>query len=119
MADPFLVDTQQVQISSGQSLSGQVNLGGKTLVGVFLPSGWTTAGLTFQASPDGGTTFGELQDATAAAVSISSVAAGIYVALDPTKWRGINCIKVRSGTSGAPVNQVSTVQLTLVQRFIF
>src|SRR5260370_1398523 len=106
MADPFVVDVVNAVIQAAGNLSPQVNLGGKTLVGIFLPSNWTAAGLSFQASPDGGGTFAELEDATAAAVAVSSItagAAGMYVAIDPAKWRGINCIKVRSGLVGAPV----------------
>lgn len=119
MADPFFDDVVVATIQSGTALSPQTNLGGKTLIGIFLPANWTTASLSFQASPDGGATFGELVDASAAAIAISSVAAGIFVTLDPTKWRGINCIKVRSGTSGAPANQAATVALQLVTRFVF
>src|SRR5262245_1418692 len=122
MADPFLIDVVNAPIGSGQSLSGQINLGGKTLVGIFLPSGWTTAGLSFQASPDGGATFAELDDTTAAAITVSSVtvgANGMFIAVDPTKWRGINCIKVRSGTVGAAVNQGSAVTVQLLTRFVF
>lgn len=119
MADPFVVDIVPAVIGAGAALSAQVNLGQKTLVGIFLPSGWTTASLSFQASPDGGATFGELLDSAAAAIAVSSVAAGNYITLDPAKWRGINCIKVRSGTAGAPTNQVSQVSVSLVTRFVF
>ena len=45
-----------VTISNGQSLSPQANLGNKLLVGIQMPAVWTAAALTFQASPDGGTT---------------------------------------------------------------
>lgn len=121
MADPFVRDTVSAVIPAGASLSAQVNLGGKTLVGIVLPANWTTASLSFQASGDGGATFGELDDATAAAIAVSSITGGavVSVAVDPTKWRGINCIKVRSGTAGAPVNQTNTVTLSLLTRFVF
>lgn len=122
MADPYRIDSIPAAIAQGASLSGQVNIGGKTLVGIAIPAGWTTAGLTFQESGDGGTTFGELLDETDTAKSVSSITGGAYtvIAVDPTKWRGINCIKVRSGTVGTPVNQSNTggVTLTLLTRFI-
>lgn len=103
-------------IQSGQSLSAAVSIGDKILVGLIIPAAWTTAGVTFQASGDGGTTFGELVDATATAIAVSSIAGGAYtvVALDPTKLRGINRLKVRSGTVGTPVAQGSTVNVTLL-----
>lgn len=108
-------------IAAAQALSGQVNLGAKTLVGIFVPAAWTTAGMSFQASADGGLTFGELVDQTATAIAVSSITGGaaVFIAFDPTKLRGVNCIKVRSGTAGAPVNQVSQVTLELVLRSIF
>ena len=87
MADPFLIDSIPVAIAAGQSLSAQINIGGKTLVAIAIPSNWTTASLSFQASGDGGTTFGELLDETATAKTISSVTGGAYtvIAVDPTK----------------------------------
>lgn len=121
MADPFVVDTVITQIAAASALSPQANIGQKTLVGIFIPANWTTASLSFQASPDGGVTFAELDDATATAIAIASVTGGaaLYVTLDPTKWRGIQCIKVRSGTAAAPVNQTNTVNLSLLTRFVF
>src|SRR5579872_177087 len=121
MADPYLIDAISVAIPAGAGgLSGAVGLGGKTLVGIVFPAAWVTAGLSFQASGDGGQTFGELLDETATAKSVSSVTGGAYsvVAVDPTKWRGINEIKVRSGTSGAPVNQTGSPTLQLLVRFV-
>jgi hypothetical protein len=121
MADPYLIDVIPVPIAAGVTgLSGVIGLGGKTLVGIILPVAWVTAGLSFQASGDGGVTFGELLDETATARSVSSVTGGVYtvIAVDPTKWRGINCIKVRSGTSGAPVNQTGAPTLQLLVRFV-
>jgi hypothetical protein len=103
-----------VTISSGSSLSAPVPLGEFVLTGIAMPAAWDAAGLTFQVSADGGTTWGEMQS-TSAAVSYTA-AAGQYIAIDPTFWRGINMIKVRSGTSGSPVNQTADRILTLVTR---
>lgn len=121
MADPYLIDALPVAIPAGAAgISAAIGLGGKTLVGVVIPAAWVTAGISFQASGDGGTTFGELLDETATARSISSVTGGAYtvIAVDPTKWRGINEIKVRSGTSGSPVNQTGAPTLLLLVRFV-
>ena len=85
------------------SSSGAVPIGAKTLCGIVMPSAWTSAGLSFQVSVDGGTTWLELQS-TSAAVSYTA-AASQYIQFDPAPWRGINMIKVRSGTLGAPVAQ--------------
>jgi hypothetical protein len=121
MADPYLIDAIPVAIPAGATgLSAAVGLGGKTLVGIVIPVAWVTAAISFQASGDGGQTFGELMDETPAARSIGSITGGVYtvIAVDPTKWRGINQIKVRSGPSGAAVNQTGAPTLLLLLRFI-
>jgi hypothetical protein len=118
------VDTVQATIAAGAALSAQVNLGKKTLVAIVMPAAWTAADLTFQSSPNGGASFGELYYAdgvstdAAAEMQIHAPAAGQFIVLDPTKWRGVNCLTVRSGTSAAPVNQVAQAVLTLVIRGI-
>jgi hypothetical protein len=120
MADPYRIDSIPAAIAAGASLSAQVNIGGKTLTAIAVPTNWTTASLSFQGSGDGGATFGELLDEAAAAKSITSVSGGAYavIAVDPTKWRGITCIKVRSGTAATPVNQANGVTLQLLTRFV-
>ncbi len=99
-------------IASGQSLSGEVDIGNKLLVGIWMPSGWDAAAMTFQVSPDGGTTWLELQSASA--VVSYTVAAGQFIGVDPTIWRGVMSLKVRSGTFGAPVNQTANRTITLI-----
>jgi hypothetical protein len=111
------IEIQTATIANGASLSAEVALGEKTLVGIVMPAAWDAAGLTFQASQDD-VTFSELQDGSGAAISFT-VSAGIFVAVDPTRWRGITGIKVRSGTSGAPVNQTAQRTIQLITRTIY
>jgi hypothetical protein len=111
------IEIQTATIGAGASLSAEVGLGEKTLVGIVMPAGWDAASLTFQASPDD-VNFPELYDGAGNAVSFT-VAAGQFIAVDPTRWRGVTAIKVRSGTSGAPVNQTAARTLTLVTRTIY
>lgn len=106
-----------ILIANGTSLSAQINLGAKTLVGIIMPAAWTAAALTFQSSGDGGQTFQELQDGAGAAVTVTANQA-TNIQLDPTKWRGANCLKVRSGTTGTPVNQGADRTLQLVVRSV-
>jgi hypothetical protein len=101
-----------VTISNGTSLSPPVGLGDGTLVGIAMPAGWDAAGLSFQVSIDGGVTFLEMQSSSAA-VSFAA-AAGQFIAVDPAIWRGVNQIKVRSGTAASPVNQTADRALTLI-----
>ncbi len=118
MSSLYSVEIVNATIASGASLSAQVNIGDRQLCGIYVPTGWTTAVITFQASPDGGITFGELVDIAATAISVSSITADKFVALDPARFRCVNCIKVRSGTSGAAVNQGSDVTLKLLTRYV-
>lgn len=113
---PFPNSTS-VTIASGTALSPAITLGDKQLTGIGMPAGWDAAALTFQVSVDGGTTFLEMQGA--AAVISYAAAANQYVAVDPTLWRGVTTIKVRSGTTGSPVNQTADRILTLLTKPAF
>jgi hypothetical protein len=116
---------QPVEIAEGAALSAAVNLGETTLLGIVLPANWTAAGLSFQASPDGGTTWCELFDyATGAAIAVPAVtppsdSLGVFVAVDPAKLRGVGTLIIRSGTEASPVNQTNAVTLTIISRNVF
>lgn len=111
MALPINLSQIQVTISSGTAVSPAVGLGAGTLVGIAMPGGWDTAGLTFQASPDGAT-FLNVQGASAELTY--AAAAGEWIAVDPALWRGINEMKIRSGTGSVPVNQTADRIITLI-----
>jgi hypothetical protein len=109
--------TQTAIIPAGQALSAAVPLGENQLHGILLPSVWTTANLTFQISIDGSNYF-EMYDDAGNEVTVQA-AASRYCSLDPTRWRSINGIIVRSGTSASPVNQVAQASISLMTRSIF
>lgn len=91
-------------IAEGESLSSSVNLdAGYTLVAISMPAAWTAAPLTFQASRYG-STFVDLFDADGVEVQVAA-AANRYIVLDPALWVGVWYLKLRSGTSSAPVAQ--------------
>lgn len=106
------VEKIDATILNGASLSDQVNLGAKTLVGIAMPAAWTAAALTFQISIDDGATWLNMQ--TSSAELSYTAAASQYVAIDPALWRGVTAVKVRSGTSGAAVNQAADRTVSLV-----
>jgi hypothetical protein len=106
VAFPLNLDDYQAVIAAGQSLSGPVLMGADTLVAISMPSSWVNASLTFQASPDGGTTWQELYDGAGNALS----------GLPSYVWRGINALQVRSGTLAAPVVQTAGATITLIGR---
>lgn len=115
MALPIDIEVIDAAIAGGVSLSPEVPLGAKTLVGVAMPAAWTAASITFQVSPDGGTTWLDLVDSSGSEVAITA-SANQFVQIDPAVWRGINMVKVRSGTSSAPVNQGADALVGLVVR---
>lgn len=101
-----------VPFIAGASLSDAIDLRTARLIGLWIPAGFSGALLTFQSSADGAT-FGELNDDTGASVSIT-IAAGTFVIITkPSQWLGVRWLKVRSGTSGAPVAQAAAAIVVL------
>lgn len=89
-------------IANGASLSDSVSVGNGEVVGLIVPT-FTSAALTFQGSDDD-TTFKDVHDSAGAEVSIpANTGDRAYQA--PASLKGFAYIKVRSGTSGTPVNQ--------------
>lgn len=113
---PPRVDWTTATIANGQSLSGAVDLGGRVVAGIVMPDTWTAAGLTLQASVDG-VTYADVYDSGGDEVEIAADAA-VFIALDPSLFAGMRFLKIRSGTSGTPVNQGGARILTLSLREI-
>jgi hypothetical protein len=97
-------------IASGQSLTGAINLDRNTLGAVGIPDPWTAADLTFQASMDG-TTFFDMRNAAGVELQVP-VTAGDWISFDLEDFAAPLEIKIRSGTSGTPVNQGADRVLT-------
>ncbi len=102
-------------IAAGASLSGEVDLGACTLCGIVLPAALNTGNLSFQVSVDGGLTWNELAMAIGGYISYP-MGNSLYLAVDPTLWRGINAVKVRTGAAASPVVQAAQVIITLIAR---
>ncbi|QEX18501.1 hypothetical protein FRZ44_38080 [Hypericibacter terrae] len=109
-------DTVTATVANGESLSDVVDLGGMSLTGIVMPADWDAADLTFQASPTGvGASFADLYDAAGTEITVSA-AASIAIAIEPAAWAGLRYLKIRSGTSGSPVNQGADRALVLLVR---
>lgn len=117
---PDKLETIQVTIVTTTSLSGPVDLNGLAPVALQMPATWTTANLTLQGSPDC-STYNNVYDMYGTEYTITA-GASRYIVLKPGDFAGFKCLKVRSGTSGTPVNQVgaedSTRLLTLMLRVL-
>lgn len=93
-------------IASGQSLSaGSADVTGYTPVGLWTPSAWTAAAITFLASRDDGANFADVFDATLGEVTIPSAliptGAARRFTLDPRQFLGVRRLQIRSGTTGS------------------
>ena len=97
------LDTADAVIANGASLSPAIDLSGTVIVGFVMPASWTAAVLTFQVSDDN-VTFNDLYNESGTEISLT-VAAARFVRLNPAEWAAIRYLKVRSGTTGSPVNQ--------------
>jgi hypothetical protein len=103
----------QATIASGQSLSAAIDLAADRLHRIALPAAWTAASLTFQVSSGAG--FNDLYTADGEyTLPASAVAAGRSIVIDPAVFYGVRHLKVRSGTSAAPVAQAADRSMSLV-----
>lgn len=102
-------------IANGASLSGAVDLGTVRPARLIMPAAWTAAAISFDTSSDG-VTFGPLYDQYGTEVSIASGVALInrQIILDPTLFMSVRHLKVRSGLSGATVNQGGSRDIIVV-----
>lgn len=112
MAEPFPSgispkNNRQVTVTVGQTVSGAVDLKGDTVIGIYVPTGFSGSVITFQASPDGVTYFA-VNDETGGAISIP-VTAGTFVKVDPSYLAGVRFLKLVSGTAQATADSVITL----------
>lgn len=85
-------------IANGQTTSDVINLSSCVLVGVYLPAVFTGVALTFLACNTAGGTFVSVRDGAGAAIS-KVVAQAQYITLDQNQFRGINFLKIVSGSA--------------------
>lgn len=113
-----------VAIESGSSLSDAARINypvgpasqgvRETLVAIIMPSSWTTASITVQASNDD-VNYANVYNVDGAELTIDA-AASRWIAIDPADFAGMSSIKLRSGTAGTPVNQDAYRLISLVYR---
>jgi hypothetical protein len=85
-------------IASGDTASGEVDLGGTVIVGLQIPTAFTGTTLKFSVSTASGGTFQTLTDGAGNDVS-KTIASSKYVGIDPTLLRGMRFVKVVSGST--------------------
>ncbi|MDD3182484.1 MAG: hypothetical protein PHD48_06765 [Alphaproteobacteria bacterium] len=103
-----------VEIEAGSAITGAINLGGLRLFGIIIPTEWSNANLTFQMSPDAGATWVNVMDQNGSEV-LAMAGTSRCIVLDPMQFVAFQHLRLRSGTSAAPVSQsvLRTVSLLL------
>lgn len=99
-------------ISSGESLSGALDLGVYRLVGISTPSTLEPSTLTFQASVDG-ITWNNIYTSVGVETSISC-STSRRIILSPADFYGIRYIKVRGGTAASPTTVAADRVIKLI-----
>lgn len=113
---------KNVLIRSGQSLSDPIDIEGFNVIGIIIPYDWGTANITFQAAPLDGPIFYDVFQASGDEFSLVAVP-GKYIPIGSqidydsgsnSPLARLNNLRIRSGTSAAPVNQSAQQVIGLV-----
>ena len=114
-APPAPQGATTVTILDTESLSGVADLRAIGVpVGLQMDAAWDTNAVTFQGSYDG-VVYTDLR-LSGVEVALAGVVASSMEALDPYSFMACRYLKVRSGTSGAPVNQVGDTIVTVIAK---
>jgi hypothetical protein len=92
-------------ITAGTSQSDILAVGGLQLLDLVVPAPWDAANITLLGSLDG-ITFFPIHDAAGAEVTLTA-AAGRVVRFPAEFFVGVAFLRLRSGTTAAPVNQTA------------
>jgi len=101
-------------IANGASLSGALDLDGRTPVALLMPAAWTAADVTFQESFDNSTFYNVFT--TAGGELTLTVDVDQAIIIDPVNLAGARYLKVRSGTAAAAQNQGAARTIGVVVR---
>ena len=89
-------------------------------VGLWTPASWTSAAISFLVSRDGGANFVDAFDDLGVEISIPAAsiptAAARRFAINPRLFLGVTNLRIRSGLTGAGVNQGAERTLVLITR---
>ena len=106
--------TTTVDIDSNVAVGDSINLADDRLIAIIMPSAWTTAALTFQASLGNGVWYNVYKEE---GTELSYAAAtSRWIIVKPTDFAGMKYLKIRSGTSGTPVSQADDRSIGIVKR---
>lgn len=113
---PYNHQILPVTIANGTSQASMVNLHGRRLAAIYMPSAWTAAAITFLAATTPDATALSVVDDGGTEISLT-VAVDQFVVLTGTDAEALKACQnlvVRSGTNATPVNQGADRTLYLV-----
>lgn len=104
MAKEIELNLLTATIAISTSLSDAIDMSGWSIISIGIPAAWTAASLTFEGSVDG-TTFKDiyLKDGTELTATVDAD----QIISNLLELGSIRYLKIRSGTSGTPVNQAA------------
>jgi hypothetical protein len=102
-------------IASGAALTEEVNTLGAVPVAIKTPATWTAANFTFLGCEVTAGTYCDVYDDAGTEYNVAA-AASRWILLNPSAFASHQFIKVRSGTTGTPVNQAGARTVILVLR---
>lgn len=102
-------------VNGAPGLSAGVKLNGLQVEGIIMPAAWVAAGLSFAAGETLAGTYLPLVDVLGNEITFT-VAAGKQILLPMGLIRGVDFLKLQSGTSAAPVNQTADRVVRLIAR---
>lgn len=107
---------REVSIPTGATgLSAAIDIEGYTHAGIIIPSGWQTANITFKAGVTATGTFYDVYDNDGDELTVIAAASrAISFSTAPVSLPAFRFIKLRSGTTGTPVDQTGSPTLTLI-----
>lgn len=110
------VKIEEVIIAKGQSLSTTiVPIKDYKYFQIIMPSSWTTANLTFQTSDTSTGTFQDVYDENNTEVVVQAASSrNIILTTSGLYLISSKFLKIRSGTTGTPVNQTSQRTIKLI-----
>jgi len=105
--------------TSTDGLSSSLALRGHTVVGVYMPSAWTSANLTFLSSPDD-VTYYSVYSSTGAELTVTGISTSVarLYYLSPSDLLAVDYLKVRSGGSTGETAQGAARSVTLALKKI-
>jgi hypothetical protein len=113
----FFLRTVTIPADADGLMDAGIDTEGYLLQAIYMPADWTAGDLTFQAATTLDGTYYNVYDDADAEVKVEVAEDRVVVLGTITKnFAGIKFLKLRSGTSGSPVQQGAIRTLTLAFR---